>query len=245
MCTLIVATRWFSDWPLVVAANRDEALDRPAAPPTVRKVAGTEALAPTDLVAGGTWLGLNRHGLFVAITNRFGVPVDPARPSRGGLVTRALAASSAAAAFEDLRTIDGAAHNGFHLVMADLEAAFLVRGDGEALVAEPLLPGQHVITERSFGAAPTAREPLVERHIDAPRGGPAPALVFWQDVLRRRAEPSFDGVLVDLPDDGYGTRSSTIVQMNAGDVRFHHANGRPDLAPYEDYSSEARTLLGR
>ena len=55
---------------LQVAANRDEWLKRPAAAPAV----WTEGwLAPKDLEAGGTWLGLNAQGLFVGVTNRAGI----------------------------------------------------------------------------------------------------------------------------------------------------------------------------
>lgn len=242
MCTLIVATRWYADWPLIIAANRDEALDRPAAPPTVREQGGLPFLAPTDLLAGGTWLGLNSAGLFVGITNRFGVPVDPARASRGALVTRALGHDRASAAFADLRTVDPGQNNGFHLVMADVDGAFLVRGDGQQLVAEALPAGQHVITERSFAAGPTRRDPLVQAELTQPYDSPAPPVEVWQDLLRTRAEPSFEGVLVHWPERNYGTRSSTILMQAEDDVRMWHAHGRPDEVPFVDYASSARAL---
>lgn len=243
MCTLIVATRAYADAPLVVAANRDEALDRPAAGPTVRAVGPRRALAPTDLVAGGTWLGVNERGVFVAITNRFGVPVDPARASRGHLVTGALAHDSAAAAYAALADGDGAAQNGFHLVLADAECAYLVWGDGARLHREVLQPGLHVITERSFAAAggPAPREALLLRLAPA-LGGAAPDEAVWQALLRAKAEPTFDGVLVRWPERNYGTRSSTYVRLGAA-PRFLHAPGPPDQAAFEDHSAALAALL--
>ena len=70
MCTLIVLHRCFAEAPLVLAANRDEFLDRPAEKPTLRQSGSRTVLAPRDLRAGGTWLGLNDAGLFAALTNR-------------------------------------------------------------------------------------------------------------------------------------------------------------------------------
>lgn len=80
MCTLALAFQKHSGVPLVVAANRDEALDRPAVGPFIWEQG---FLAPRDERAGGTWLGLTRSGLFVGVTNRFPTLRDAARASRG------------------------------------------------------------------------------------------------------------------------------------------------------------------
>ena len=81
MCTLALAVGVSPSLPLVVAANRDELLARPAVPPFLwpREPGAPRILSPRDEVAGGTWLGLNEHALFVGITNRAGAPPDPAR----------------------------------------------------------------------------------------------------------------------------------------------------------------------
>jgi uncharacterized protein with NRDE domain len=72
---------------LLVAANRDEAFDRPSAPPAEVEPG---IVAGRDLRAGGTWLGYNRHGLFVAVTNRKDPAPTPDAASRGLLVREAL-----------------------------------------------------------------------------------------------------------------------------------------------------------
>ena len=68
MCTLVVASHVLPDRSLVVVANRDEQLDRASSPPFRWKEG---FFAPRDEVAGGTWLGVNDHGVFVGITNRY------------------------------------------------------------------------------------------------------------------------------------------------------------------------------
>lgn len=69
MCTLIVLHRCVPDRPLVVAANRDEFLDRPAEGPALRSSRTGPIVAPLDLEAGGTWVGVSARGVFAGLTN--------------------------------------------------------------------------------------------------------------------------------------------------------------------------------
>src|SRR5262245_35399058 len=98
MCTLAIYFQVSARHPLVIAANRDEFLERPSLPPTV--AAGPPWVAcGADVVAGGTWLGLNHHQLVAGILNRrTGVPPDPECRSRGLLCREALDCATAAAA---------------------------------------------------------------------------------------------------------------------------------------------------
>jgi uncharacterized protein with NRDE domain len=59
----------FNDCPLLVAANRDEHYDRASAPPSLWRTKPA-MIAGKDLLAGGTWLGVNETGLVVGILNR-------------------------------------------------------------------------------------------------------------------------------------------------------------------------------
>lgn len=69
MCTLALYFRVFEDYPLVIAANRDEHYDRPSMVPHAWQTSPV-IVAGKDLWAGGTWLGVNEHGLTAAILNR-------------------------------------------------------------------------------------------------------------------------------------------------------------------------------
>ncbi len=95
MCTLVAIHRRVPGAPLVVAANRDEYLDRPSEPPALRSTPSGPVVAPRDLRAGGTWMGLNGFGVFAAVTNRRSESIDPSRRSRGLVVMDLLAATSA------------------------------------------------------------------------------------------------------------------------------------------------------
>src|SRR5450432_1638658 len=90
MCLIVLAWRAAAEYPLVVAANRDEWRERPAE--AARWWPDhPELLAGRDLQAGGTWMGITRGGRFAAVTN-FRDPSDKRSTarSRGGLVTEFL-----------------------------------------------------------------------------------------------------------------------------------------------------------
>lgn len=87
MCVLALFLPGAGRGPAVVAANRDEYYDRPSAPPSEVEPG---IVAGRDLRAGGTWLGVNRHGLFVALTNRRRPEKRPDSLSRGLLALEAL-----------------------------------------------------------------------------------------------------------------------------------------------------------
>src|SRR2546429_891312 len=62
MCLLVAISRDREESPLIVAANRDELLDRPAVPMAVLQAHGPRILGGRDDVAGGTWLAVNEAG---------------------------------------------------------------------------------------------------------------------------------------------------------------------------------------
>jgi uncharacterized protein with NRDE domain len=242
MCTLVVATAVWGSAPLVVAANRDEQLARPAAPPHRWARDGEPPIfAPRDLLAGGTWLGVRGASLFVGITNRFAGHVPPPGPrSRGELVLDALAAGQVERAAERIAGLPAAMHNPFHLVIADRRCAHLVWNDGARHHHEVLAPGLHVISERSRGAAPTERDALLLRRLEERLGAEEPGLDQWRALLSEHAASTLEGPCVHADDRGYGTRSSTVVRLPAGPgIGFFHADGRPCVTPYEDLSAVA------
>ncbi len=247
MCTLIVATGVWQAAPLVVAANRDEALKRPAEGPGLRMRQGVRILAPRDLEAGGTWLGLNGEGLFVGLTNRFGAGGRSGTRSRGLLVLDMLSRSTLDAALEALMQLSPERHNGFHLVLADQERAHLLVNDGQRHHHFELEPGVHVVTERSLGAAPTQRPGLVGREVRNLFGPSLPTSAAWAGLLRTRSAEPLEGICVNESTLDYGTRSSTIVQLGqrADQLKMLHSDGPPDVAVYDDCTLLLQRLLTR
>jgi hypothetical protein len=206
MCTLVLVVPP-PGGVLQIAANRDEFLARPAAPPEVS--ADGRWLAPRDLQAGGTWLGVNSAGLFVGVTNRHAGTRDATRRSRGMLVVDALESPDAATLHRRLAALDPAAYNGFHLAYADGVWAGLTWNDGSVLRQERLAPGVHVLTEQSLGAGDDGpRRRLVESRM--PAHG-ALDVEGWLALLSVHDPEPRAGTCVHADAVGYGTRSAFVM----------------------------------
>ena len=68
MCTLFIYRSKNTEWPVFIANNRDEYLSRTFLPPGYHW--NKSIFAGKDNMEGGTWLGINNHGLCAAILNR-------------------------------------------------------------------------------------------------------------------------------------------------------------------------------
>jgi uncharacterized protein with NRDE domain len=245
MCTLVAALHHFRGCPLVVAANRDEAYDRPSS--TVHVWPGERFVAPRDEAAGGTWLGLSASGVFVGVTNRFGVPKDATRASRGTLVVESLREESARSLHAALAALRPDRFNAFHLLYADAREAFVTWSDGASLHQQALGDGVHVVTERSLGGDDRARTELVRERVAALDRAGAPDAASMEAILKIHGTPHpLGGTCVHIPQLGYGTRSSMVLFAvdPLEDSRMFWAEGNPCSTPYED-RSDLLTALGR
>ena len=120
MCTILIAWRCLPGAPLVLAANRDEFIGRPAAAPGILvdhpRIAGGR-----DLLAGGTWMAVAADGRVAAVTNRRSEMRDPSRRSRGELPLATLAAGDDAGMRRLVEGLDPAAYNPFNLLVVSPE----------------------------------------------------------------------------------------------------------------------------
>jgi uncharacterized protein with NRDE domain len=243
MCTLIVLDRVVPGVPVLVASNRDEYYRRPSAPPTVvvpRGAACPGYVAPQDLKAGGTWMGVNDRGLFVGITNRASAEPRADRSSRGLLVLDSLRRESADAIRADLAParLEGV-YNPFHLFCADGRSAHLtvLREDGAETRA--LRPGAHVICNRDPDDPASCKVRDLQAAVAAiDLGRPIEELLDQLAGLlsvHPHADDPLRNPCVHTPD--YGTRSSTLIALGARQSCYRHSDGPPCEAKYQDLSS--------
>ncbi|MDT8341890.1 MAG: NRDE family protein [Longimicrobiales bacterium] len=115
MCTLTVLPRG-DEW--IVTMNRDERRDRGEDGDLHRDGA---AAYPRDAVTGGTWFGVNRCGLVLALLNRYDQPPEPTAPSRGRLIPEALAARTPDEVRAVLARLQSERENPFDLVIVSRE----------------------------------------------------------------------------------------------------------------------------
>ena len=239
MCTLVLVVPP-PGGVLQIAANRDEFLARPAASPSPS--ADGRWLAPADLQAGGTWLGVNAAGVFVGVTNRSAGPRDTSRRSRGLLVLDALEAPDAASLHGQMSELDPAGYNGFHLAYADGAFAGLTWSDGRTLRQERLAPGIHVLTEQSLGAGDDgARRRLVEARV--PSEGVLD-LEGWLGLLSVHDPDPRAGTCVHADAVGYGTRSAFVLHRapTVADSRCAWTDARPCTTPAREGTALLRAV---
>jgi uncharacterized protein with NRDE domain len=119
MCLILFAWQTHSEYPLIVAANRDEFYARRTRPASWWGQA-VSLLAGRDEEAGGTWLGINRRGRFAVVTNvRAPNERNPHATSRGLLVLSALQTSQSMREWLDECATRAHSYNGFNLIVAE------------------------------------------------------------------------------------------------------------------------------
>jgi hypothetical protein len=210
------------------AANRDEMANRPWEPPAEY---WPGICGGRDVLAGGTWLALNRHNVLAAVLNREGtLGPAPGKKSRGELPLRALQQTSAAAAAEAIGALDAGLYRSFNLVLADIGGAFFIRGLGagrpEIL---PLVPGVHMITA---GEPDDMARSRIAKHL--PRFQAAP-FSQWGKLLADHSGDRTDQINVKTSEnDGFGTVCASLVSLPHQGVTEHRfAAGPPDIAEFK------------
>ena len=146
MCTLAIYFKVTRSYPVVIAANRDEFLARPAGNPTTL-AHHPHVVGGKDLKAGGTWLGINEYGVVAGLLNRRAVEgANPDVRSRGLLCLDALGQRNAADAARFARAQRGSDYNPFNLLIASREEAWVAHNRDGVIAMVPLTPGLHLLT---------------------------------------------------------------------------------------------------
>ena len=239
MCTLAIYFKVFSNYPVVIAANRDEFFDRPASPPIVIAHA-PEVVAGKDLKAGGTWLGMNSHGLIAGLLNRRSEPSTAvALRSRGLLCLEALGFARAADAADYVARQSGSNYNYFNLLIASREQAFVAYNrNGEIELCE-LDPGLHLLTNLDVDDFECPKISAAFDHFAAfayEAGRTPESLMMRQQLAQLLADHAtqldprsgrMNSLCLHL--DGYGTRSASMIFLGAkpGQLEHFFAEGPP------------------
>jgi hypothetical protein len=218
----------------MLAGNRDERLDRPWDPPAAWWPDRPGVVAGRDRSGGGTWMGVNRHGVVAAVLNRRGsLGPAPGKRSRGELPLLALEQGTAEAAADAIAALDGAQWRSFNLVVADATgAAFFLRGLGAGRPDTiPLADGLHMITSRDPNDTTSER---VARHLPRFRAAPPPDAddwSAWRAIISDRSGLAAEQINV-VPRGGYGTVCSSLLGLAKEGPPVWHFTSSPDATPF-------------
>jgi uncharacterized protein with NRDE domain len=212
MCLIVLAWRAHPEFPLIVAANRDEFHARPAAPAAFWDDS-PEILAGRDLEARGTWMGVSRTGRFAAVTNYRGAREPRAIESRGALVSRFLSSDHEPKAY--VGGLQANLYSGFNLLVADGEELWWISNRDSA--PRSLAPGIYGLGNLLLDSpeVDTAKRRFREA-ID-----PAPAVEPLFAVLEQAR----------IVNPEYGTRCSTVLVATGSSVRYAERSFAADGAP--------------
>lgn len=248
MCTIVVLIRPGKPWPVLIAANRDEMLSRPWQAPAEHWPDRPGVVAGLDVLAGGSWLGVNKEGVVAAALNRrHSLGPQEGMRSRGELVLEALDHADADAAARALAAIDPKAYRTFNLVIADNSGAFWLRNRGEDgpghVEAFGLDPGYSMITAYDLNDRSSVR---IRDHLPRFEAAAVPdpetgKWQGWQALLASRGngsqEDGQEGAMCIRTARGFGTSSSSLIALPGPEQArikpvWLFAGGAPDEAPY-------------
>lgn len=232
MCLIIVAWQTHPDYPLIVAANRDEYYQRPTSPAELWDETPNAVLAGRDLIAGGTWLGITKTGRFAAVTNYREGAEQVAPRSRGQLTTDFLHGNGSAMQYAKQIVAAGDQYNGFNLLTGNTDE--LVYCSNRQSAIQLLAPGIYSLSNALLDS-PWPKAVHVKQALTPHLHNDPTAIDQMIHCLQRR-EPFPDESLPDtgigierertlsppfIVSAGYGTRCTTVLLRNTqGEIQF-------------------------
>ena len=254
MCLILLAWQTHPDYPLVVAANRDEFFVRPSAPAAFWTEA-PDILAGRDLQAGGTWLGVTRGRRFAALTNfRDGGKQGSDAPSRGALVADFLAGECDPEAYLEVLSKRGADYNGFNLFVGDDRRLgyYSNREPGPRWLAPGIYGLSNHLLDTPWPKLSATKAAFADALAQLPESTPFLQLLADQDIVADAQLPEtgvpleweriLSAVFVTSPD--YGTRASTLLTMErTGRVTLLERSFGRDATPLGEVSERFQSSV--
>jgi uncharacterized protein with NRDE domain len=250
MCLILLAVAASHEYPLVIAANRDEFFSRATAPAGFWP--GTDLLAGQDQLQGGSWFGLTRQGRLAMVTNVRTPRSGTSSLSRGLLVRDYLLSEEPPEVFLQAVTEPEDKYPGFNLILGDVDALYFASNRSQ--LRGKLTPGLHGLSNASLntpwpkvalgrlamrkclesagaGLVGSLFELLRDQQVAADADLPETGISLeWERTLSAR--------FIQSPD--YGTRSSTILLVDRSRQALFIERS---FAPGGDISHENRFTL--
>lgn len=244
MCLILLAWQAHSEFPLVIAANRDEFFLRPTAPMQFWDDA-PNLLAGRDLSAGGSWMGITRQGRFAALTNFREAEKNRessiTAPSRGKLVSNFLVSKISARKYLTELAQQSDAYNGFNLLCGSLKDGpwyFSNRGGVEKprrLESGVYGLSNHLL-DTLWPKVAQGKSDMAQALAALPREAPLFELLHDEKIhedgslprtgISLEWERALSAAFVNMP--GYGTRSSSVLLLERqGFVCFDEQTWHP------------------
>ena len=246
MSLLAILYQLVPESPILAAYNLDDRPDFSYQTPSIQS-GKPRILASLDRKSGGTWLGVNQHGLLVGATPRRKYMSSMATRSRTKLCRDLLRCSNARRAVDVAMTdLETGQYEGVNLVIADFEFGWVVHGGAE-IDAQVLDEGLNVIGTGDVNDMRDERVAMAQRLLTLQTlDSPVKFLAVASKVFARSPSPPGRPTIVRR-DPQASTLSSTLIALGKKprDAIYQYADGAPDQTKYEDYSPFLRDILSR
>jgi len=253
MCFLLLAVNSHPQYPLILAANRDEFFQRPTRPAEFWQDY-PKLFAGRDLLQGGTWLGITKTGRVSALTN-YRAPENNQEnsPSRGNLVSDFLKSAKSPKDYAEELNEKSQQYNGFNLVVGTLECLYYY--SNRAQQVQTLKNGIFGLSNHLLDT-PWPKVQVGKRHFstlcnipEGPHHDQLFELLSDQGIAEDTSLPDTGMGLeterklssIFIVGDVYGTRSSTVILINKqGKVDFRERTFNGNRT---DYTETGTTFL--
>jgi uncharacterized protein with NRDE domain len=245
VCLILLAVDAHPQYPLIVAANRDEFFARPSAPAGPWTDA-EQVIGGRDLEKGGSWLALARGGRLAAVTNyRDGGRKKTGLRSRGLLVRDFVLSEAHPQEYVERLKVEADAYDGFNLIVADTSAAWHFNNIDRHVTR--IAPGVHGLSNHLLDTPWPKVErgkSTMERALAKPREQLITTLFegLREDRLAPDHELPSTGISLEwerllspafIATSDYGTRASTVVLVEKSGAatlieRSYTAGGQSD-----------------
>jgi hypothetical protein len=250
MCTIVIVNHHYKGFPLVIAANRDEEVDRPSSDVQILSREPHLIVGGKDDLKGGTWLGVNKQSIFAAITNQGD---KDKLLSRGQLVLDALKCKTLEELLSFVEEINPAKYNKFNLVFGNNKSVYIAYSYLlHSMVIRELPKGIHVVSDDMKFAGETPKGSYVHKKLDIVN--PDKPWLDYYKILKKTLANIGSGIKINPTRKegklyGYCTKSSSILAFDEEGLaryKFHdrleprakkkdRKEGKPYIPRYKDY----------
>ena len=217
MCTLFIYRSKNSDWPVLIANNRDEYLSRTFKTPGYHW--NDSIFAGKDISEGGSWLGINEDGVCAAILNRTSNNLqDKKLKSRGKIIINILKKTTAKSGLKYFKSHFKKNTRFFNLFISDYKSAFWIKYDQDEFRSFVVPYGFSIIDNYRLNDDKSPEQKLY-RDIFLKKRVPDPSINYfksWQDLLfleEKYNNVNLSSVFVKDKNNNYGTVCSSIIGL--------------------------------
>lgn len=222
MCLAVLAHRYVKNRRLLLILNRDEYYQRPTQS-IHHWNNSTGIVGPKDLISGGSFIGYNKYGQWITITNIRTRLKQLNKRSRGDIFKLYLSQKINAITFCNQLIKRAGQFNAFNALIGDNQQIFHLNSDNKRL--KELLPGIYGLSNDSLDT-PWPKLTTLKQKFNEVIQSPFQESDLWSILLNKK---QFD--VAQLPDTGipiarekllssiyiesedYGTRSSYILSQ--------------------------------